>query len=58
MEKAHPLGTPMEVRSLDVKKDPFRPKFSATPTQRHWKGVKHIFHYFRGTTKFSATPTL
>jgi hypothetical protein len=26
MEKAHPLSTPMVVRSLDVKKDPFRPR--------------------------------
>jgi hypothetical protein len=26
MEKAHPLSTPMIVRSLDVKKDHFRPR--------------------------------
>ena len=26
MDKAHPLSSPMVVRSLDVKKDPFRPK--------------------------------
>jgi hypothetical protein len=26
MEKAHPLSTPMVVQSLDVKKDPFRPR--------------------------------
>ncbi|KAL5809036.1 hypothetical protein ACOSQ3_029727 [Xanthoceras sorbifolium] len=26
MDNAHPLGTPMVVRSLDPKKDPFRPK--------------------------------
>jgi len=26
MDKAHPLNTPMVVRSLDVKNDPFRPK--------------------------------
>ena len=26
MDKAHPLSTPMIVRSLDVKKDPFRPR--------------------------------
>ena len=25
MDKTHPLSTPMVVRSLDVKKDPFRP---------------------------------
>ena len=25
MDKAHPLSSPMIVRSLDVKKDPFRP---------------------------------
>ena len=25
MDKAHPLSSPMVVRSLDVKKDPFRP---------------------------------
>ncbi|KAL6280524.1 hypothetical protein ACE6H2_017405 [Prunus campanulata] len=26
MDKAHPLSTPMVVRSLDTKKDPYRPK--------------------------------
>ncbi|KAL0297860.1 UNVERIFIED_CONTAM: Transposon Ty4-H Gag-Pol polyprotein [Sesamum angustifolium] len=26
MDKSHPLSTPMVVRSLDVKKDPFRPR--------------------------------
>ena len=26
MDKAHPLNTPMVGRSLDVKKDPFRPR--------------------------------
>ena len=26
MDKAHPLSTPMVVRSLEVNKDPFRPK--------------------------------
>jgi hypothetical protein len=26
MKKAHPLSTPMVVRSLDVKKDYFRPR--------------------------------
>ena len=26
MDKAHPLSTPMVGQSLDVKKDPFRPK--------------------------------
>ncbi|BBG98890.1 Disease resistance protein CC-NBS-LRR class family [Prunus dulcis] len=26
MDKAHPLSTPMVVRSLDIKKDPYRPK--------------------------------
>ena len=26
MDKAHPLSSPTVVRSLDVKKDPFRPK--------------------------------
>ena len=26
MDKTHPLSTPMVVRSLDVKKDPFRPQ--------------------------------
>ena len=24
MDKAHPLSSPMDVRSLDLKKDPFR----------------------------------
>ncbi|KAL0307775.1 UNVERIFIED_CONTAM: Retrovirus-related Pol polyprotein from transposon TNT 1-94 [Sesamum angustifolium] len=28
MDKSHPLSTPMVVRSLDVKKDPFRPRES------------------------------
>ena len=90
MDKAHPLSTPMIVRSLDVKKDPFRPqedneeilgpevpylsaigalmylanctrpdiafavnllaRYSSEPTKRHWKGIKHIFRYLRGTT--------
>jgi hypothetical protein len=90
MEKAHPLSTPMVVQSLDVKKDPLRPReddeeilgpeepylsvigalmylanctqpdiaflvnllarYSSTPTQRHWNGVKHVLHYLRGTT--------
>ena len=89
MDKAHPLSTPMVVRSLDVNKDPFRPqeegeeilgpevpymsaigalmylanctrpdiafsvnllsRYSLAPTQRHWKGIKHIFRYLRGT---------
>ena len=26
MKKANPLSTPMVVRSLDVKRDPFRPR--------------------------------
>ena len=26
MDKSHPLSTPMVVRSLEVDKDPFRPK--------------------------------
>ena len=26
MDKAHPLSTPMVVRSLEVSKDPFRPQ--------------------------------
>ena len=26
MDKAHPLSTPMIVRSLDIKKDPYRPR--------------------------------
>jgi hypothetical protein len=26
MNKSHPLSTPMVVRSLDVKKDPYRPR--------------------------------
>ena len=90
MDKAHPLSTPMIVRSLDVKKDPFQPRedneeilgpevpylsaigalmylpnctcpdiafavnllarYSSEPTKRHWKGIKHIFRYLRGTT--------
>ena len=26
MDKAHPLSTPMDVRLLEIDKDPFRPK--------------------------------
>ena len=80
----------MIVRSLDVKKDPFRSRedneeilsskvpylsaigalmylancthpdiafavnllerYSSEPTKRHWKEIKHIFRYLRGTT--------
>ena len=87
--KAHPVSTPMVVRSLDIDKDPFRPKsenedvlgpevpylsaigalmylanctrpdiafavnllarYSATPTRRHWVGVKTILRYLKGT---------
>ncbi|KAI3740406.1 hypothetical protein L2E82_30835 [Cichorium intybus] len=25
-------------------------RFSSSPTKRHWKGIKHIFRYLRGTT--------
>ncbi|XP_058734187.1 secreted RxLR effector protein 161-like [Vicia villosa] len=25
-------------------------KFSSCPTKRHWKGIKHIFRYLRGTS--------
>ena len=25
-------------------------KYSSTPTQRHWNGIKHILHYLQGTT--------
>jgi len=82
MMKAHPVTTPMVVRSLDIDKDPFRPKsenedvlgpevpylsaigalmylanctrpdiafavnllarYSATPTRRHWVGIKNM----------------
>ena len=89
MMKAHPVTTPMVVRSLDIDKDPFRPKsenedvlgpevpylsaigalmylanctrpdiafavnllarYSATPTRRHWVGVKTILRYLKGT---------
>ena len=90
MDKTHPLNTPMMDRSLDVKKDAFRPheddeeilgpqvpylsaigalmylanctqpnkafsinllaRYSSTPTQRLWNGIKHALHYLRGTT--------
>ncbi|XP_070668886.1 secreted RxLR effector protein 161-like [Malus domestica] len=90
MDKAYPFNTPMIVRSLDVKKDPFRSKeddelvlgpevpylsaigallylaqctrsdiafsanllarYSSAPTIRHWKGVKDVLRYLRGTT--------
>ena len=25
-------------------------RFSLSPTRRHWNGIKHVFHYLRGTT--------
>ena len=90
MDKVYPLSSPMIVRSLDLKKDPFRPcekgeellslevpylsvigaliylancthpdiafsanllaRYSFAPTQRHWKGIKHILRYLHGTT--------
>ena len=25
-------------------------RYSSTSTKRHWKGVKHILRYFKGTT--------
>ena len=90
MDKANPLSTPMMGRTLNIEKDPFRPKedneenfgyevpylsaigalmylanctrpditfavnllarFSSCPTKRHWKGIKHIFRYIRGTS--------
>jgi hypothetical protein len=89
MSECKPLSTPMQVRSLDVDTDPFRPlkapevvlgeeypylaaigalmylsnctrpdiafavnclaRSSSSPTMRHWKGVKHIFRYLKGT---------
>ena len=93
MDKAHPLSTPMVVRSLEVSKDPFRPqeeneeplgpevpylsaigalvylayvtkpdiafsvnllaRYSSSPTRRHWKEIKHILRYLRGTSEMS-----
>ncbi|RVW17511.1 Retrovirus-related Pol polyprotein from transposon TNT 1-94 [Vitis vinifera] len=60
MDKAHPLSSPMVVRSLDVKKTHFVLakrmksylvlKYSSAPTRRHWNGIKHILRYLRGTT--------
>uniref|UniRef100_A0A2N9GY75 Reverse transcriptase zinc-binding domain-containing protein n=1 Tax=Fagus sylvatica TaxID=28930 RepID=A0A2N9GY75_FAGSY len=35
MDKAHPLSSPMVVRSLDVKKDPFHPKEDDEDTLDH-----------------------
>ena len=89
MEKSYPSKTTMVVRSLDMEKDPFRPKeggkeivgpevpylstigalmylanctrpdiafavnllarHSATPTKRHWTGVKNILRYLQST---------
>ncbi|KAJ1280007.1 hypothetical protein BS78_04G199300 [Paspalum vaginatum] len=58
MSKAHPLKTPMVVRSLEKDKDPFKPKsddeeplgpeHSANPTRRHWVGVKTVPRYLKG----------
>ena len=28
-------------------------RYSSTPTQRHWTGIKHILHYLCGTTDMS-----
>uniref|UniRef100_A0A2N9I801 Reverse transcriptase Ty1/copia-type domain-containing protein n=1 Tax=Fagus sylvatica TaxID=28930 RepID=A0A2N9I801_FAGSY len=62
MDKAHPLSSPMVVRTLDVKKDPFCPKEddeeNLGPKQDivlHQledigMGVKHVLRYLRGTT--------
>ena len=89
MDKANLLSTPMVVRSLNIKTDPFQPheeneeilgpevpylsaigalmylanctrpdisfainllaRFSSSPTQRHWNGIKHVFRYLQGT---------
>jgi len=89
MENANPLSTSMMGRTLNVEKDPFRPKednerdlgyevpylsdigalmylanytrpdiaftvnilarSSLCPIKRHWKEIKHIFRYIRGT---------
>ena len=27
-------------------------RFSLSPTQRHWNGIKYLFRYIRGTTNF------
>ena len=27
-------------------------RFSSSPTRRYWNGIKHVFCYLRGTTKF------
>ena len=93
MDKTHPLSSPMIVRSLDVKKNPFCPcekgeellgyevpylsvigalmylanctrphidfsvnllaRYSSSPTQRHWNGIKNILRYLHGTTDMS-----
>lgn len=89
MNNSYPSKTPMVVRSLDVEKDPFKPKedgeevlgseypylsavgalmylanctrpdiafavnllarHSASPTKRHWTGVKQVLRYLQGT---------
>ena len=28
-------------------------RYSSTPTQRHWNGIKHILYYLQGTTYMS-----
>ncbi|KAG7559470.1 Reverse transcriptase RNA-dependent DNA polymerase [Arabidopsis thaliana x Arabidopsis arenosa] len=58
MDQAHPLTSPMVVRSLGLDSDPLGPKkddeeilarFSSCPTQRHWNGIKHLLRYLQGT---------
>lgn len=90
MDKANSISTPIMGRTLNVEKNPFKPKenneedighevpylsaiwalmyltnckrhdiafavnllarFNSCPTKIHWKGIKHIFRYLRGTS--------
>jgi len=60
MDKAHPLSSPMVVRSLDVNKDPFRPKEDSeellspeTPYLSAINALMYLANYTRPVIAFS-----